>query len=180
VAKGGSATMRRGEKTCYNCGASDHAARDCAAAWTNYAHAKCFVCGETGHLSKSCPRNERGVYVNGGECKICKAKDHLVKDCPHKGDTCIRCGERGHFAAGCSKPFAGAKTTKAKTGEKRRLGGDDLDDDFVAGGRDDGDGVDGDASEDAGVEAEEVEAESKKNPSKKSKKDKKNREVVFS
>jgi hypothetical protein len=138
------------------------------------------VCGETGHLSKSCPRNERGVYVNGGECKICKAKDHLVKDCPHKGDTCIRCGERGHFAAGCSKPFAGAKTTKAKTGEKRRLGGDDLDDDFVAGGRDDGDGVDGDASEDAGVEAEEVEAESKKNPSKKSKKDKKNREVVFS
>ena len=93
-----------------------------------------------------------------------------MKDCPHKGDTCIRCGERGHFAAGCSKPFAGAKTTKAKTGEKRRLGGDDLDDDFVAGGRDDGDGVDGDASEDAGVEAEEVEAESKKNPSRKSRK----------
>jgi hypothetical protein len=97
------------------------------------------------------------VYVNGGCCKICKAKDHLVKDCPHKGDTCIRCGESGHFAAGCTKPFNPSSTTKEvkvsgkKTSFDVRSGGDDLEDDFVAGGDDDanGDGDDGDDADDA-------------------------------
>lgn len=80
--RGGGASGRRGEASCYNCGARDHSANACERPWTNYAHAKCFVCDEVGHLSRACPKNAKGVYVNGGSCKMCGAVDHLVKDCP--------------------------------------------------------------------------------------------------
>lgn len=33
-------------------------------------------------MSRACPKNAKGVYVNGGSCKMCGAVDHLVKDCP--------------------------------------------------------------------------------------------------
>lgn len=80
--RGGGASGRRGDASCYNCGARDHTANACERPWTNYAHAKCFVCDEVGHLSRACPKNAKGVYVNGGSCKMCGAVDHLVKDCP--------------------------------------------------------------------------------------------------
>ncbi len=44
--------------------------------------ATCFVCLGTGHLSAACPKNPRGVYVNGGACKICHSVAHRAKDCP--------------------------------------------------------------------------------------------------
>ena len=158
--------MHRGEKSCYNCGAKDHSANDCDQAWTNYEHAKCFVCGETGHLSRSCPRNEKGVYVNGGCCKICKAKDHLVKDCPHKDDTCIRCGGKGHFAAGCTAAPFKAPVNKAESAAEKRMmsGGDDLNDDF--------------GEEDAEEEDEDPPATKKQTKSEKQS-GSKNKEVVF-
>lgn len=44
-------------------------------------YAKCFVCNEQGHLSKQCPKNENGIYPNGGACHKCGSKAHLAKDC---------------------------------------------------------------------------------------------------
>jgi zinc finger CCHC domain-containing protein 9 len=40
------------------------------------------VCNEEGHLSGQCPKNERGLYPNGGSCRFCEQVDHLAKDCP--------------------------------------------------------------------------------------------------
>lgn len=44
--------------------------------------ATCFVCLGQGHLSAACPKNPRGVYINGGACKICHSVAHRAKDCP--------------------------------------------------------------------------------------------------
>jgi zinc finger CCHC domain-containing protein 9 len=33
-------------------------------------------------LSGQCPKNERGLYPNGGSCAICQQVDHYAKDCP--------------------------------------------------------------------------------------------------
>ena len=87
-----------------------------------------------------------------------------MKDCPHKG-------ERGHFAAQCTKVpnKIGKKQEVVATGQKRRFGGDDLEDDF----QDDVEKVD-DADEDEGDDDDD--AEPAKKPEKKKKK---NREVVF-
>lgn len=46
-----------------------------------YQFATCFVCKETGHLSGQCPKNEKGLYPNGGACRFCGKVDHLAKDC---------------------------------------------------------------------------------------------------
>jgi zinc finger CCHC domain-containing protein 9 len=45
-------------------------------------YAKCYVCNQEGHLSGQCPKNERGLYPNGGSCAICQQVDHYAKDCP--------------------------------------------------------------------------------------------------
>lgn len=39
------------------------------------------MCNQTGHLSGACPKNENGLYPNGGGCKFCQSKLHLAKDC---------------------------------------------------------------------------------------------------
>ena len=142
--KGGADGGMRGKKTCYNCGSEDHAARDCKAPNSNFKFAVCFTCGETGHLVRACPKNQQGIYINGGACKICKGTDHLAKDCPSR-DKCLRCGGDGHISSECPKfsTFQGdAQTQKrskyADTGMKHeaggavrpRGGGDDLEDDF--------------------------------------------------
>jgi hypothetical protein len=136
--------LEEGKKTCYNCGSEDHAARDCKAPNSNFKFAVCFTCGETGHLVRACPKNQQGIYINGGACKICKGTDHLAKDCPSR-DKCLRCGGDGHISSECPKfsTFQGdAQTQKrskyADTGMKHeaggavrpRGGGDDLEDDF--------------------------------------------------
>jgi zinc finger CCHC domain-containing protein 9 len=44
-------------------------------------YAKCYVCDGTGHLAGQCPKNEKGMYPNGGSCRFCGKVDHLARDC---------------------------------------------------------------------------------------------------
>lgn len=44
-------------------------------------YAQCFICNQEGHLAGQCPKNERGLYPNGGACAICQQVDHYAKDC---------------------------------------------------------------------------------------------------
>jgi zinc finger CCHC domain-containing protein 9 len=72
---------------CYNCGSTEHNAKDCRKPnkiGNEYAYAKCFVCNEQGHLSRQCPKNEKGLYPNGGSCRFCNQVTHLAKDCTFK------------------------------------------------------------------------------------------------
>ena len=79
----------RTTKCCYKCGSMDHALSACPVRNEGGANdlpfAKCFVCGKQGHLASTCTANEKGIYINGGECKTCGSKLHLSKNCPDKG-----------------------------------------------------------------------------------------------
>ena len=66
---------------CYNCGEEDHSTKQCPMPFTNYAHALCFICNTKGHLASSCPKNDRGVYPNGGCCHYCGSIKHLARNC---------------------------------------------------------------------------------------------------
>lgn len=77
--------MMKGDKgICYNCGNPGHSLRDCKAPSTGLKFATCFICGETGHLSSQCPKNEKGMYPEGGCCRLCGSIYHLKQDCPIK------------------------------------------------------------------------------------------------
>ncbi|BEI81294.1 hypothetical protein CcaverHIS002_0204540 [Cutaneotrichosporon cavernicola] len=70
---------------CYRCNSSAHSLHHCPAPVdpeNPTPFATCFVCLGSGHLSAGCPKNPRGVYVNGGACKICHSVAHRAKDCP--------------------------------------------------------------------------------------------------
>lgn len=54
-------------KTCRNCGAEDHIAKDCDSV-------RCFNCERPGHRSRDC---EEIVY-----CSVCKGDDHVLTVCP--------------------------------------------------------------------------------------------------
>jgi zinc finger CCHC domain-containing protein 9 len=113
-------------KMCYRCGRMDHSLKDCKKRPqtrpgkrkrtdddsdvseddvpepnTEYLpYAKCYVCQTSGHLAGFCPKNNRGIYPNGGGCKLCGiplppaksidskfrvgATDHLKRQCPQK------------------------------------------------------------------------------------------------
>lgn len=70
-----------GSVYCYNCGENDHSGKTCPLPFSNYAFALCFVCNGKGHLAGACPKNERGVYPNGGGCRFCGSVRHLARNC---------------------------------------------------------------------------------------------------
>lgn len=39
------------------------------------------MCQGNGHLSSECPKNENGLYPNGGGCKFCGSNKHLARNC---------------------------------------------------------------------------------------------------
>ena len=77
--------MMKGDKNvCYNCGSPGHSLRECKAPSTGLKFATCFICGERGHLSSQCPKNDKGMYPEGGCCRLCGSIYHLKQDCPIK------------------------------------------------------------------------------------------------
>lgn len=58
-----------------------------------YPYATCFVCKKVGHISKDCPKNDHGLYPNGGCCLECGSVRHFKKDCPQhqrkQGKYCV-------------------------------------------------------------------------------------------
>ncbi|KAG8838425.1 hypothetical protein FRC18_004705 [Serendipita sp. 400] len=70
---------------CYRCGSSKHSLSRCPKPVDDgnpLPFASCFICHGKGHLSSSCPKNDKGVYPNGGSCKLCGQTSHLAKNCP--------------------------------------------------------------------------------------------------
>jgi zinc finger CCHC domain-containing protein 9 len=76
------------DNICYACGSIEHSLAKCPNK-DKFSHsalpfATCFVCQGKGHLASQCPKNDHGVYVNGGCCKYCQSVRHLATACPTK------------------------------------------------------------------------------------------------
>jgi zinc finger CCHC domain-containing protein 9 len=89
----GGEVKTEGGRICYRCGRIDHSLKECKKAPMKrkggredsvsesedegkqeqeyLPYANCYVCHKSGHLAGSCPKNERGIYPNGGSCKLC-------------------------------------------------------------------------------------------------------------
>ena len=75
---------------CYRCGSTEHTLSNCTKPRCKIVgdeelpFATCFLCKEKGHLVSGCPKNKRGIYVNGGSCRVCGSQQHRANDCPEK------------------------------------------------------------------------------------------------
>lgn len=76
-----------------------------------------------GHTSAKCPKNEKGIYKNGGECHRCGSKTHLAKDCPvlPNKSKCSICGDPTHYAKNCPSAQSKEKTFKIRIDPNKAL-----------------------------------------------------------
>ncbi|KAF9158956.1 hypothetical protein DFQ26_007086 [Actinomortierella ambigua] len=61
---------------CYSCGSMEHTTATCKKLnkdGNKFKFATCFVCKGQGHLASACPKNEKGLYPQGGSCRFCEA-----------------------------------------------------------------------------------------------------------
>ncbi|KAI8607714.1 hypothetical protein BC830DRAFT_1051550, partial [Chytriomyces sp. MP71] len=72
------------EGICYRCGSAEHTSKECRKKVHSdnpYPFATCFICSQKGHITSQCPKNDKGVYPNGGCCKFCGSVQHLSSAC---------------------------------------------------------------------------------------------------
>ena len=108
------------QKTCYNCGSTEHLAKDCPEG-SSYRRPVCYICKKPGHKAFECRLNRYVYFLHywfvertdlrrlfSGMCCFdlltnsykCNKPGHLARDC--EGETvCRNCGKTGHLSYEC-------------------------------------------------------------------------------